>query len=341
MPNEPIRWYFLAHLGYNMWGDPIADWEDVPSLKGGGARRVLQFDETLFFEVAEAFRRAGGDSIVLDIGEGLVYPEYPDLAPLGAYSPDALRDVLKRVRSMGLEVIPKLNFSTTHAEWMGCYRNKTSTEPYYRFCSDVIRTVCEIFEKPSLFHLGMDEEDGICQKEKNLALWRNGDLWWHDFDYLAECVRSNGFRPWIWSDHMWKLWDELSEKAKGPKTDREGEFLSRMSKDVMQTNWYYRTFSPDDPHHPFLDSDERPFRVLDENGFDQIPGGSTWDLEDNLVEMVSYLTPRLSPDHLCGFMQTVWHPMSEDYREKQFQAVEAFSRAKKVYDQMANKPYQA
>ena len=64
MPNEPIRWYFLAHLGYNMWGDPIADWEDVPSLKGGGARRVLQFDETLFFGVAEAFRRAGGDSIV-------------------------------------------------------------------------------------------------------------------------------------------------------------------------------------------------------------------------------------------------------------------------------------
>ena len=59
---------------------------------------------------------------------------------------------------MGLEPIPKLNFSTAHDAWMGLYSLRVSAKPYYEVCRDLIKDAVNIFDGPRFFHLGMDGE---------------------------------------------------------------------------------------------------------------------------------------------------------------------------------------
>ena len=71
---------------------------------------------------------------------------------------DRLRKELARLRKLGLEPIPKLNFSTTHDLWLGPYSRQVSATIYYKVCEDLIDEVTGLFDKPRLFHLGYDEE---------------------------------------------------------------------------------------------------------------------------------------------------------------------------------------
>lgn len=93
---------------------------------------------------------------------------------------------------MGFEVIPKLNFSTTHDTWLGEYALMVSTSVYYRVCKELIDEVCELFQ-PRFLHLGMDEEVYENQKDYDYVVIRQNDLWWKDFYYLVDCVEQHGY----------------------------------------------------------------------------------------------------------------------------------------------------
>ena len=62
------------------------------------------------------------------------------------------------LRALGIEPLPKLNFSTCHDAWLGPYSRMVSTPAYYDVCRDLIDEVAELFGGPRFFHLGMDEE---------------------------------------------------------------------------------------------------------------------------------------------------------------------------------------
>jgi hypothetical protein len=102
---------------------------------------------------------------------------------------------------MGIELIPKLNFSATHHMWLGQYRRMMSTDIYYKVCADLIKEVSEAFLNPRYFHIGMDEE-GDPQFFKNLDMvhYRQGELIWHDLKFLIDEVKKNGAKAWIWGD---------------------------------------------------------------------------------------------------------------------------------------------
>ena len=94
--------------------------------------------------------------MLMDLAEQVLYPSHPELAVKGTWSPEKLRKELDRLRGLGLEPIPKLNFSTCHDFWLKDYSRMISTPEYYRVCADVIKDVCEMFDKPRLFHLGWE-----------------------------------------------------------------------------------------------------------------------------------------------------------------------------------------
>ena len=128
------------------------------------------------------------------------------------------------MRKLGLEPIPKMNFSATHDTWLGTYHRQVSTPAYYKVCEDLVDEVIRLFDKPRFFHLGYDEETAECQQSFAYTVVRQYDLWWHDFEFFVKQVERRGVRPWIWSDYGWKHGDE---------------FLKRMPKSVLQSNWYY------------------------------------------------------------------------------------------------------
>ncbi len=58
---------------------------------------------------------------------------------------------------MGIEPIPKLNFSAAHDAWLKDYSRMVSTLGYYEVCRNPDPGVRLLFDT-RFFHLGMDEE---------------------------------------------------------------------------------------------------------------------------------------------------------------------------------------
>ena len=63
--------------------------------------------------VGHAKKRAF-NMVVMDRGEFVKYPSHPELAVAGSWSAEKMHGEVKRLRAMGLEPIPKLNFSGMH-----------------------------------------------------------------------------------------------------------------------------------------------------------------------------------------------------------------------------------
>jgi hypothetical protein len=55
---------------------------------------------------------AGINMVVIDLGDGVEYESHPEIAVKNAWKPEKLRNELVRMRKLGIEPIPKLNFAT-------------------------------------------------------------------------------------------------------------------------------------------------------------------------------------------------------------------------------------
>ena len=297
---DQMIWGYLIHLGYNMWME-----KNAPHIREYiNASDALRFDKPTFDEILSRLAAVSANTVVIDLGEGVLYESHPEIGVEGAWSVDQLRQELAKMRQMGLNPIPKLNFSTAHDEWLGEYARCVSTKQYYEVCRDLIREVIQIFDTPDFFHIGMDEETYMHQSAYLYAVVRQEDLWWHDLFFYLNEIESFGVRPWIWSDYIWNH----------PET-----FLKQMPHSVLQSNWYYGSFCPDHPDQlRYIEA----YRLLDENGYDQVLTGSNWAMTENFPQTVDYGKTHLNPDRLLGFLQTVWKPTVSERKYRHFEAVD-------------------
>ena len=311
---KEMRGMFLQ-FGNNMWSDvPVKDWaltkkEDIADVS---SLDVLRFDEAVWRRLTDRMAQKGFNAVVMDLGEGCVYPSHPELAVKGSWSAERLQKELARLRGMGIEPIPKLNFSTSHDTWLKEYGRMVSTPEYYKVCADLIRDVCEIFGRPRLFHLGYDEETMGNQAKYAYAVIRQGELWWHDFNFFVKTVENLGMRPWIWSDYMWRHGDE---------------FLKRMPKSVMQSNWYYRQWFDFETIPKERRVHLESFLTLEKAGFDQIPCGSNWACEENIAGLVKFCRKNIAPERLKGFLMTTWGPTLPNHEAKLLRGIDLAAAA--------------
>ena len=303
LSKNPMIWGNLLHLSRNLW----CDW-DAPEFTADDStyRPELRFDRGLWGDILKKMQQAGMNMVVIDLGDGVKYKSHPEIAVKGAWSTTELRGELKQMRSLGLEPVPKLNFSTTHNAWMGKYRHCVSTDTYYHVCRDLIAEVNQLFDRPRLFHLGMDEEDYGNQKFYEHVVIRQYDAWWRDFLLLVEQVEKCGSRPWIWSDYVWHH-PEL--------------FYRKMPKSVVQSNWYYD--AKFDPQKPVA----KAFQGLEEHGYDQIPTGSNYYNATNFAALAGECRRSLASGHLLGFLQTTWKATLEKHRQRHMEAIEQVAQA--------------
>ena len=309
-PKKDI-WAALFHMGTNMWCDQLpTQWGPY---KGDELKLVCQadhvrFDEKVWRSLTARMVQAGMNMVVIDLGEAIQYPSHKELWVKGSWEIDRFRKELARLRAMGLEPIPKMNFSAGHDVWLKQYERMLSTPTYYQVCADLIRDVAEIFDHPRFLHLGYDEETAGHQRRYLYCAVRQGDLWWHDFNFFVRETTKNGMRPWIWSDYCW---------------NHKDEFLQKMSKDVLQSNWYYgREFDL-----AKLRAAKRPvayvetYDILDKAGFDQIPTGSNWSCDENFANTVDYCRRVCAPERLKGFLMAPWFFTLPDWEKKDIEAI--------------------
>lgn len=318
---DDFIWANLLHLSYNMWEDHTPPPYQDAVFTGNDCREAylwahkyhpnLTFDKNVWDQLLVKMAGTGMNMVIIDLGDGVKYDSHPEIAVTGAWTPTELKKELQKIRKMGLEPIPKLNFSTGHKAWLGPYQRMISSEKYYAVCKDLIEEVCTLFDTPRFFHLGMDEETAGHQSTHQNIVVRQDDLWWHDFYYLVDLVEKQNARSWIWSDYAWEHPDLFFEK---------------MPKSVLQSNWYYGSqFENFD--NPLNEKYVRLYDQLEAHGFDQVPTGSNHSNNINFEKTVEYCSKVINADRLKGFMQTVWRPTLTPCFERHCEAIEQVAKA--------------
>lgn len=309
-------WAYLIHVGYNMWFESDAGYgllADGYAEDYCTASDSLRFDMDIWDILTNKMQESGINTLVIDLGEGIKYDSHPEIAVKNSLSKNVFYDMLSDLRKKGITPIPKLNFSACHDEWMGKYARCVSSPEYYKVSRDLITEVIELFDKPAYFHLGMDEETNVHQRFNLYALVRNGELWWNDLFFLASVVDDEGARPWVWSDYIW---------------NHEEEFLRKMPKEFLQSNWYYGSnFNNNDVY-------VRAYNLLDQHGFEHVPTGGNWTSQWNFEGTVNYCNQTCNQNLIKGYLQTVWRPTLKDVKYRHLEAIDI---VRKVRNDIANK----
>ena len=308
-------WSTLVHFSTNLWFDKGNTRCDGSAVWRSPASSSLRFDRSLWNEYVDALIKCGSNAVVIDLGDAMIYDSHPEIAVDGAFTKDEIRAELDRLNDLGFEVIPKLNFSATHDEWLGEYARMLSTSKYYEVCRDLIMETAELFDA-RLFHIGFDEETYDHQKDYTYVTVRNGDLWWHDLKFMADCVEECGARALVWSDYA---------------RNKPDEFVSKLPKSVIPVNWYYFTEFGEDMSEQ-MRIRVAPFDILEKHGFDQIPGGSVEYHKENMELLAKYCKEHIAPERLLGFIQTTWASVEDKYRDKLFDGAVALGYAIRKFE---------
>ncbi len=325
-PKKDFIWANLLHLSYNMWEDHLEEKYRDDNYRcttcqearewAHGYRSHLTFDDGVWNILLKEMVAAGMNMVLIDLGDGVQYESHPEIAVKNAWTPAKLKAELAKIRAMGLEPIPKLNFATTHDAWLGRYSRMVSTDIYYGVCKDLIQEVIALFEKPRFFHLGMDEELASYQVKQDYVVLRQNDLWWNDLYFYIGEVERGGARPWVWSDYAWHKPDV---------------FFNKMPKSVLQSNWYYGSgFDPatlTEPNKTYV----RLYDDLDKHGYDQVPTGSNHSFPENFESTVAYCKKVIDPQRLRGFMTAPWRPTLAPCLDRHKEAIAQVVRAMKQF----------
>ena len=318
-PQPDFMWAILLHFGVNIQSDiPVEKWGKYQGddIKLMTAADHVRFDEGVFDRITDRMTAKGLTTIVIDLEEALYYPSHPELAVKGTWSVERFRRKLEQLRAKGLEPIPKLNFSTTHDIWLKEYHKMVSTPKYYQVCADVIADVIETFDTPRYFHIGFDEETANHQRSHSIAIVRQGDLWWHDFLFIVKEVEKRGVRAWCWSDKIWHAKDE---------------FLKRMPKSVLQSNWYYGLSEIDLDKPQNRKAYGNAYVWLDEAGFDQVPTGSNWSTPENMAATAKFIKNTCAPENIRGFLAAPWVKTLPQFEKLHEEQVDQVAEARLLY----------
>ncbi len=286
-------WAYFIQLGHNMWGD---NWSkstltDPPCCRiGMPYSKTMYTDREVWRRIVDFLPENGFNALVIDIGEGIQYEKRPELAVPGAWSKDELRAELARLRKMGIEPIPKLNFSSCHDGWLGEYARMKGTHYYYEAVRDIIDEVCELFAPVRYFHLGMDEE--ALSSARSITIVRGREVWKHDLRFYGDCVKRHGARPWIWGDYYW---------------DHQDSFEEIVPKDYVLSNWWYERLESNKDGSFVPRIEWTAYEHFSKMGYDQIPGVSNIYYHQNLAQTVQYFKDQaLIDDKLLGWMNIAW-----------------------------------
>ena len=312
-----FRWSFLAHFGMNMWGDLPKKYgrngkmarlltdEEYAAISNPpySEKSHVRFDDAFWKDLSAKLKADGCNQIVIDVGEFMKYPSHPEIAVRGSRDPSSLAAEVERLRGMGFEVVPKLNFSTCHHAWIGRYARMVSTPKYYEVCADLIRDTMAVFRGAPYLHLGMDEETmPRCHHDTSMIVMRQGDLWWHDVLFLVKEVEKHGARAWMWHDYL--------------RDKPLATFVRRMPKTVLQSPWNYAMkLSDKEPKYAKL------YRDLVKNGYDILPAGSNcYGVPESFAAVHRWCSGNLDPAHYKGMQMAPWLGTFEPYRRLHFAA---------------------
>jgi len=310
--------------------------------------KTLTFDEALWNTIVEETVKSGQNSLFIALGDGVIFNSHPEIAIPGAWTRQRLRQEIKRLKEMGITLMPKMNFSAMHDNWLGIYSRMIGTPTYYHVCRDLILEVCQIFRDAPYFHIGFDEEwPKSIHSFEQYGVVRQNELFWHDANFFLECVREGGLTPVMWDGRAIAVYDEFKKNISRDELvifqtyyhAVKKEHWTRIDSNEMYKTYYstrepYKymnlTYVEEDPY--YVDFRKNAFKML-EDGYDCMFGVSCfynnpYNTED-VVEMYSTQAPR---EHVKGFFTLPWLRTLPEHREPWLKSIRDLSAAIHKYN---------
>ncbi len=288
MRNERI-WAFLIHLGSNMWAKKGTTWGRKIHEEDFGYKEEMFCDREVWRKVTDFLPAQGINTLLIDIGEGLLLDSHPEIATKGAWTKAEMKAEIERLRGIGLTCIPKFNFSCRHNAWMGEWAYRVGSPEFYQMCRDIVEEVIDLFDTPEFFHLGLEEE--VPTQNDDINVCRAPDKKIEDALDLFDVCHKKGVRPWIWLDvESFGGWEK---------------FCERIPKDVVVSTWHYGNIhNTGDPKT--APKDAYYIKELDEYGYEQIPTSSTWAWHCNSKDTMNYGKMYCENGTVIGYMTASW-----------------------------------
>ncbi len=332
-----MRWAVLLHLGRNMWGDLRA-------------QKEMHFDRDLWNKAVDKCAECGVDTIILDVGEGVRYKSHPEIGIPGSWEPEEITAEVKRLRGMGIALVPKLNFSTVHDAWLGIYERMVSTPIYYQVCKDLIEEAYEMFDHPEFIHIGMDEETPrhADDKDYSYVALRLGDLWIKDCNYLIDCVKATGAKCHMWQStfvHNEAAYDAIPNDVVVGSSHYYAHNKEKWHKISEQSEWereYYATRFPQRygytidyiEEDPVLETKMKGRKKLFEKGFPVAIVTTNIFIKDNEIDEAEHIKATYSQaeiDNLDGFVACPWRFMDPEWEDAIIEQIELLGKAKEYF----------
>jgi len=287
-------WAFLMHLGTNNWSKKGRSSLSEKDEEDFIYREELFCDKEVWRKVTEFLPSCGINTLLIDVEDGMQYDRHPEISVKGAWSKAELKEELQRLRGLGLNPIPKCNFSCGHSAWLKDYAYMVGTATYDQVCKDIIEELIEVFDTPDYFHLGLEEEDMQSQNLQPVAIVRAPYKKLRDAQFLFDVCRAHGVRPWIWAD-------QRDVEAFGG----DEAFQAGIGRDVILSPWYYDFLRnrPDACEQYPIAKFIRDYSKL---GYDLVPTGSTWSWHLNNKELMTATKRFADPKGIAGFMSASW-----------------------------------
>ncbi len=331
-------WGLMTHLSFNQWL-PLKD--------------KTEHNEQFWEEIISYSSEHGINTILLDVGDGVKYESHPEISLPDAWDAAKVKKELARLKELGIDVIPKVDFSTGHCFWMKEYRAMTSSKPYYEFAKDIIFELYEIFGQPEYIHIGMDEENEKFSSLSDLVVYRKGDLLINDLKYLIDTVNKTGAKPIIWHDPM--------------IVNPDGFFESISPDEVLIMPWWYRAIIDgkytllsewrkrdlgevnreavglcDDAGVEYVEDLPIVQKEINEfkeivlpglaKGYKYIPVGSVWaDVDTNHLQLAEFFDPQFDNENILGYFTAPWLPNDMELMPRFTLSVDQLEELRKTY----------
>ena len=286
MVDNKIRAAFLQ-LGSNIDrkkgydGPPVKDEEDFVY------REEMYCQKEVWIRATNLFAKLGFNTLVIDIAEGVRLDSHPEIATKGAWSKDELRAELSRLRSIGLEPIPKFNFSPGHSAWMGHWAYRFGTPEFDIFCKEIIEETIDLFDTPRIFHIGEEEESAEVQ-HNYISITRCPKKKAQDMRFLFDVIMKKCVRPAAWMD------PDVFEALEGD-----------VPREVLFFTWNYgmhRDVETLEETRPYIQLIHK-YATL---GYDVVPTVSTWSWHLNAKETMKACKKHVPADRIAGYMTASW-----------------------------------
>ena len=182
-----------------------------------------RYDKETALDAASAAARAGMNLLIVDVKDAVVYRRLPELRRRYSVPMDELVEIAERAKELGLEVVPKMNFSLSpqhrHSQWFEPHQSSPPSRDFWRRGLAAVDEVVDAV-KPRIVHVGMDEDDTRSPEEYREDLLR-----------LHRELDRRGLRMAMWADvcHRWRAqqrWKEIPA-------------IQSLPRDVILMPWHY------------------------------------------------------------------------------------------------------